>query len=456
MAGIGFRLREMATRKTFAQWLKLYSYSAVIFSGPWLISILALAALALFVLPGMMEFEVRVFTVTVVYIYCFSLITTGLIQLVVTRYVSDQFYMRQPDTVVPTFVGSIAMTVLVQTVTGAIALYYADLGLLFKITALGLYVTVSVIWIEMLFLSAAKDYANVVLSFAIAYLLSFLCARALGAAFEIDGLAIGFLLGQVTLMVLLMYRIFSEYRFGQGFNFNFLGHIKRYPTLVFTGLAYNCAIWVDKIIFWYSPSGLHVHSFFYTHFPYDSAMFIAFVTIVPTISIFMLRIETDFYMRYKNYYGSILQKAPLEQIEKCKKDMLGVLRDAWKTALIYQGVTSFGAFILMPFLVTLLGIDPMFTPVFRVAIVGAFFHAFLVILMILLLYFDFRGSALFLTLVFLASNASFTLVTTFMDEWAMGFGYMFACLVSLLLGFGILAFRLKNLEYTTFMNQPLR
>ncbi|NOZ01765.1 MAG: exopolysaccharide Pel transporter PelG [Deltaproteobacteria bacterium] len=456
MAGIGFRLREMATRKTFSEWLKLYTYSAVIFSGPWLISIMALAALAVFVLPSMMEFEVRIFTVIIVYIYCFSLITTGTIQLVVTRYVSDQFYMKNPEAVVPTFVGSIFVTVLVQTATGAIALYFADLDLLYKIAALGLYVTVSVVWIEMLFLSAAKDYTNIVLSFAIGYLSSFLCARALGIWFGLDGLAIGFLIGQVALVVLLMYRIFSEYRFGRGFNFAFLGHIKKYPSLVVAGVAYNAAIWVDKIIFWYSPSGLHVHSIFYTHFPYDSAMFLAYVTIIPTIAIFMLRIETDFYMKYKSYYGCILQKAPLGRILKRKEEMIDVLRDAWKTATIYQGVISLGSFILMPWIVALLGIDPAMTPVFRVAIVGAFFHAGLVILLILLLYFDFRGSAMFMSLVFLLSNTAFTLVTTMMPMWTMGFGYMASCLLTLVVGYVVLAQRIKNLEYLTFMRQPLR
>lgn len=456
MAGIGFRLREMATRKTFSEWLKLYTYSAVIFSGPWLISIMALAALSLFVLPAMMEFEVRIFTVTIVYVYCFSLVTTGVIQLVVTRYVSDQFYMKSPEAVVPTFVGSVSLTVMVQTVTGAIALYFADLDLLYKIAALGLYVSVSVVWIEMLFLSAAKDYSNIVLSFAIGYLASFLCARGLGIWFDLTGLAIGFLVGQVALVVLLMYRIFSEYRFGPGFDFAFLRYLKKYPALVGAGLCYNAAIWVDKVIFWYSPSGLHVHSYLYTHFPYDSAMFLAYVTIVPTIAIFMLRIETDFYLRYKSYYGCILQKASLAQILKRKEEMIDVLRDAWKTATIYQGVISLGSFILMPYIIALLGVDPMLTPVFRVAIVGAFFHAGLVVLMILLLYFDFRGSALFMSVVFLMSNFTFTLLTTFMAEWTMGFGYMAACLLTLLIGFVVLSRRLRDLEYLTFMRQPLR
>lgn len=456
MAGIGFRLREMATRKTFGEWLKLYTYSAVVFSGPWLISILALAALSIFALPAMQEHDVRLFTVTIVYCYCFSLITTGMIQLVVTRYVSDQFYRRNPDAVVPTFVGAVTVTTLVQTVTGSVALFFADVDFVYKVAALGIYVTVSVIWVEMLFLSAAKDYANIVIAFAVGYLASFFGAQALGAVFKVQGLAIGFLIGQVLLMALLMHRIFAEYRFGQGFNFDFVGHFRVYPTLAFAGVAYNAAIWIDKIILWYSPSGLQIHSYFYTHFPYDSATFLAYVTIVPTLSVFLLRIETDFYMRYKNYYGTILQKAPLDVILQRKREMIDVLRSALYTVLVYQGIVTAGAFIVMPFLVTLIGVDPAYTPIFRVATLGAFFHAGLLVLMILVLYFDFRGTALIVSLVFFLTNFTFTLLTTGMGDWALGWGYTSSCILTLALGVFMLMNRLKNLEYLTFMRQPMR
>jgi len=455
MAGIGFRLREMAQRKTFAEWLKLYTYSAVIFSGPWLISILGLAALSIFAMPSMQDRDVHVFTVTIVYVYCFSLIATGMLQLVVTRYVSDQFYLRNPDAVVPTFVGALAVTVLFQTVTGAVALFFADLSFLYKMTALGLYVTVSVVWVEMLFLSAAKDYASIVLAFALGYLTSFLLAQVLSAFFGLDGLATGFLVGQVLLMTLLMPRVFAEYRFGPGFDFAFLRYFALFPSLAIAGIAYNAAIWVDKILFWYSDSGIPIHSYFKTHFPYDSAMFIAYVTILPTLAIFLLRIETDFYLRYKNYYGTILQKAPLSLILQRKAEMLEVLQEALKTVLIWQGAVTTGAFLLMPFLVSLLGIDPADTPLFRVATIGSFFHGCLLILLILTLYFDFRGSAVFLSLLFLGSNIAFTLLTLRLGRPFWGLGYVGACAVTLVAGLLVFRNRIRNLEYLTFMRQPV-
>lgn len=73
MAGIGFLvLPDIVTRKTFTEWLQLYVYSAVIFAGPWLLSIACLGALSVFALPDLQTDGVALFTITVVYSYAFA------------------------------------------------------------------------------------------------------------------------------------------------------------------------------------------------------------------------------------------------------------------------------------------------------------------------------------------------------------------------------------------------
>jgi len=257
-------------------------------------------------------------------------------------------------------------------------------------------------------------------------------------------------------MMLLMHRIFAEYRFEMSFGFDFLGHLRRYPVLAAIGVTYNLGIWIDKIVFWYGPDGVQIHSWLHTHFPYDSAMFIAYLTLLPTLAIFLLRIETDFYIRYKSYYGTILQKAPLGLIEQRKDEMVKVLRESARTVLIWQGAVTTLIFLVMPFLVSLMGIDPEQVPVFRVATMGAFFHGGLLVLLILILYFDFRGSALLVSLVFLGLNAGLTLLTIRLGREFQGFGYLGATMISMLLALGVFRNRMRNLEYLTFMRQPVR
>lgn len=455
MAGIGFLLREWVNQKGVGQWFIIYAYSALIFSGPWLISNLSLGALSIFAIASLQEIEVRIFTVIIVYTYCFSLITTGVIQLGTTRYISDQLFMSRDEKVIPAFIGSLVVTSVMQTMTGAIALYFIDMAIVFKVATLGLYVTVSMIWIEMLFLSSTKEYNAILLSFLIGYLSSFLLALGFGILFKLEGMIIGFLCGQVILFTLLSYRILSEYSFRMNLDFEFLSFLKKYPSLAFIGLFYNGAIWVDKIIFWYSHDGLHIHSYFYTHFPYDSAMFISYMSIIPTLAIFMLRIETIFYIKYKNYYGAILQRAPLDQIIKRKQEMLDTLKDAAWSVMLFQGSVSLGVFILMPYIVALFGIDPDQTPVFRVAVIGVFFHACLLVLLILFLYFDFRGFTLFLSFMFLVTNSGLSILSIYLGKEWHGFGYTIACLTTLIAGFALFMNRMNNLEYLTFMRQRI-
>jgi uncharacterized membrane protein len=102
-----------------------------------------------------------------------------------------------------------------------------------------------------------------------------------------------------------------------------------------------------------------------------------------------------------------------------------------------------------------MGIDPADTPVFRVAVIGAFFHGGLLILLILILYFDFRGSGVFLSLLFLGSNTVLTLITLRLGPSFYGFGYLGACIITLAAGLLIFNNRIKNLEYLTFMRQPV-
>jgi len=455
MAGIGFRLQEMAEKKTFYQWLKLYTFSAVIFAGPWLISIMTLALVSLFAVPLISHEDLRVFVVNIVYIYCVSLVTTGVLHLTLSRYVSDQIYMHNEQAIGQTFVGAVALTCVVETIIGALGLFLADLDLFYKFCILGLYVTVCIIWVEMVFLSALKDYLGIVGAFAIGYALSFALGQMLSMYFGLTGLALGFLVGQAVLMGYLMYRVLDEFGIEGGFHIDFMRYLKRYPSLALAGITYNLAIWVDKVAYWHSPTGLRVQSYFYTHFPYDSAMFIGYLTIVPTLAIFLLRIETDFYMKYKGYYGAVVHRAPYKEILQRKSEMLSVLVSAFKTSIIYQGATTTLAFILMPFILMLIGIDPALVKVFRIGVVGAFFHGYFLILIILLLYYDFRGVVLFLATSFLICNAGFSIVAIHLGEDFAGLGYLFACALQCLIGFLLFLRRFRRLEYLTFMRQPV-
>ncbi len=454
MAGIGFRLREIVTRKTFTEWLQLYLYSAVIFAGPWLLSVLCLGSLSVFALPVLQQENVALFTIAVVYCYAFSLITTGFVQLPVTRYVADRLYGREANAVIPSFVGVIIFLAPVQALTAAGFLAFCDLPIAFKVAAMGLYVVISVIWMAMIYLTAAKDYNALVLGFFVGYVVSFALGLGLSGTFGVSGTLSGFLAGQTLLCFWLIWRIFEEFPGDTSFNLDFLAAFRIYPHLAWAGLFYSAAIWIDKVIFWFGPTGIRVHSLFYTHFPYDSAMFFAYITIVPALALFLVRVETDFYRTYKAYFGGIINKEPLGRIEERRRQMIDTLKSSLLTVLVYQGVLTVGVLIALPWLLQSLDIDLRHVAIFRVASVAAVFHVLLLVLLVILLYFDFRRAVMWLCVAFFTMNAVFSFATL-EDPESYGWGYLAAAAITLLASLGVLWNRLQNLEFLTFVAQPI-
>ena len=456
MAGIGFRLREIVTRKTFTEWIQLYLYAAVIFAGPWIFSIMAIAGLSVFALPALQE-DIGLFTVTVVYCYAFSLVTTGIIQLPATRYVADRLYSRDGDSVVPSFVGIVVFIAPIQALTAAAFLAFCSVSLPFKVAAMGLYVVISVIWIAMIYLSAAKDYTSLVLGFFIGYLVSFSLGLWFSEFRGVEGALSGFLAGQSLLCFWLIWRIFEEFPNRRPFNLDFTITFRQYPHLAWAGLFYSLAIWIDKFFFWFSPyeqGGIRIESLFFTHFPYDSAIFFAYLTVIPALALYLVRVETEFYTKYKAYFGGILNKETLGRIQQRRKEMIETLRRNLVSVIVYQGAFTLAVVVLLPWILDVAEISQVYLPLFRVACVAAFFQVFLLMLLVVLLYYDFRSSVMWLSFAFLVMNAGFTWMTLPYPA-AFGWGYLGATFFAVLASLVVLWNRIENLEFLTFVQQPI-
>ena len=62
-----------------------------------------------------------------------------------------------------------------------------------------------------------------------------------------------------------------------------------------TGLLYNLGIWIDKLIFWFTPSTSEpVLGPLRASIIYDLPIFLAYLSIVPGMAVFLVRVETDF------------------------------------------------------------------------------------------------------------------------------------------------------------------
>ena len=152
MAGIGFAIRKLTSRGDLLGLAGGYFHAAFAASGAWISTILTLAALT-GIGPHVGGYEhVQTFRLIVVYDFAFSLVLTGPVTMVVTRYTSDCLFSRDVSGLPGSLLGALAIVYVTQI---PIAVwFYTRVATLDGLTALAAvlcYVLVAGTWVVSVF-----------------------------------------------------------------------------------------------------------------------------------------------------------------------------------------------------------------------------------------------------------------------------------------------------------------
>ena len=455
MAGIGFELRRLLSDDSYTSLIKGFLYSTVISAGPWLMSVISLALLGVYSVAFLGFEERQTFSSTVVYIYAGSLVGTGLLQIVITRYLADHLYQGRREILSQAFLPAIIVTAAIQLPVAVAVLWGAPLSAAFKASATVGFLTVSLVWQSMIFISASRDYLTIVLSFLLGACCSIAGGLLWGHAHGLEGYLNGFILGQFVILALLVLKVTRRYGLAQRWDWGFLRYAWRYPQLVGIGLFYNLSIWVDKVLFGMSEHGRVAAERFPTYNQYDSSMFLAFATVVPAMGIFLARSETDFADAYKAYYDDIFFRRPLEQILESKRAMTAVMGNSLLDLCKVQGITTFLFVYFADDILMMVGLSYSQTSMFRFGLLGAFMQILMMFIHVYLLYFDLRGSVLALTLWFLVINSALAIYSQDLGFAFYGGGFAVSCLLGLAASVIVLYWRVIKLEYITFAKRRI-
>jgi uncharacterized membrane protein len=456
MAGIGFELRKLLQKQSLVGLLQAYAYAGVIGSGPWVLSIVGMLLIGVLsagvVIPGA---KVTQFQVSVTYLIALSLIFTGPVQLAFTRFVSDRLFERRDDVVMPNFNGLLCCVVLAAIAVGVPALFMLFPGTsnLYRILMLAAFVLLCGIWVALIFLSGLKFYRAIVLLYAVGYGITVALALAL-RSWGLEGLLLGFVVGHFVLLTGMWGFTAWEYRPQQLISFEFWRPELRYPSLMLIGLLYNLGVWADKFIFW-SYSGTHerIIGVFYASVIYDLPVFLAYLSIIPGMAVFLVRIETDFVEYYERFYDAVRSGGSLAYIQDMRDEMVYAIRQGLSEIAKIQTLAVLMLFVVGPGLLRTLGISQLYLPLLNVQAVGASLQVVLLALLNVFFYLDMRRQILFLTAQFLALNVLLTLVSIALGAAYYGYGFALAALATLVTGLWLLDRKLQRLEYETFMLQ---
>ncbi|MHC9539085.1 MAG: exopolysaccharide Pel transporter PelG [Vulcanimicrobiota bacterium] len=456
MAGIGFLLKNLINEDRYASDMKANLYTLIISSGPWVMAVTSLAALSVFAHHATASEEMLVFRAIVIYSYAFSLILSSIFQLILTRFISDKLYQREYDSLLPNFIGVLTLSGLLNFIASTFYMALTPLPFIVKALSVVLFCAIGFQWIVMVFLSTVRDYIKVTLIFFIGFITSFVLSLTMGEFMNLTGYLMGFTIGQVLTLIFLIQRVSEEFPLGTDMPFEFLRYMKKYPILVWAAFLYNAGFWSDKLIVWYSPYGYDIGGSFRGHVPYDSASFLAALTIIPSLSLFFLKVETDFFEGLRRYINTILNKGTYSDVERESKNLLSLLKLDLFAIFKLQILITLIIFLLAPNILRLLGYIPEeLSATFMVCLVGFLFQVLFLTMIVLFWYLELLRESLVCIVTFVISNTIINLVLINFTSVLIGTGYMLSACISFVVAYFLLMEKIKDLDYRTFMQSPL-
>ncbi|WP_018229838.1 exopolysaccharide Pel transporter PelG [Methyloversatilis universalis] len=456
MAGIGFELRKLLKKDSLLGLVQAYSYAGVIGSGPWVLSIVGILMVGLLsravVVP---EFLITQFQVSVTYLISTSLILTGLVQLAFTRFISDRLFEKRDDLVMSNFNGLLLWVIGVAGVLGLLLAFtlFAGLPVIYRLLMLSGFVLLCGIWVATIFLSGLKMYRAILLLYALGYAVTVITAL-LARPWGLEGLLGGFVLGHFVLFIGMWLITAWHYRSRVTISYEFSRAETRYPSLMLIGLLYNLGVWVDKFMFWSWPETSDaIIGPLRASVIYDLPVFMAYLSIIPGMAVFLVRIETDFVEYYDRFFDAVRTGGSLEYIEDMRDEMVLSIRQGLAEIGKIQTLAMLAAIVAGPAVFAVLDISELNLPLLYIQTLAASLQVGLLALLNVFFYLDQRRIILALCGFFCLSNIAFTALSFKLGASFYGYGYALSVLLTLMLGLWALDRKLGRLEYETFMLQ---
>ncbi len=460
MAGIGFQLRKLAQRDTLTSIMAASGHAAVIAAGPWLFTILSLAAIGITTERLVGLDKLAEFRVVIIYAFAVSLVLAAPVTIIATRLVADALWLKRPGDVRPLLLAALAVALVVVGAGTLVLIAFFRPPVATAVALTSGSVVVGLIWVVLAFCGAVRDYHGVTIAFLAGLFVS--TAASIAIAISGGGAAVmvwGFLAGLAVTFFGLTGRVLAT--FPQpltdplaGFALIHAG-AKDYWRLSLGALAGTAGVWIDKWILWFSDSS-EVLAIGLRHAPlYDSAMFIASLGIIPALAAFVLRLETDFFDRYQRYYATIGGHGTYGQIEQARGQLH--VHTLENLALVTVGQIGISAVLILlaPVLIDALGLQFRQISILRYGALGAVFQFIFIASSAMLLFFDRRRNYLRVQLLFLSAMACGTLGVMQFGEDYYGVGYFLACIVSAFVAYRVADRTFADLNYLTFIgNNP--
>lgn len=422
-------------------------------------AVLLLGVMSLSKAAGANESTRDLVSCMITYTLMASLLATSFLSMVVTRFTADMLYEDRKNAILPSFWGSVLITMVIGSVVYGIFLLFSGATRGQQFLLFLFFNELVITWNAMSYLSAIKDYKGIFLSYACSVAVVFLAGWGLTYAgvSVVDAMLIAVTVGYGVMALWNVILLRSYFPDSKVSPFLFLKWMDKYFPLALTGLFANVGMYAHLIIVWFGPMGVRIEGLFWAAPYYHVPAFVAFLTTLVTTVNFVVSVEVNFYPKYKIHYALYNEKGTVKDIMQAEKEMLTTL----KIELFYTAVKQLictALFITIGGLIIdslPLGFTEIMRGYFRVLCVAYGLYAVGNMIMLIQLYFtDYQG-ALLSTGLFAGSGVLLNVIGLWLPSVYYGFGFLISSALYAGIALLLLDSYTRKLPYYILAAHPL-
>lgn len=431
MAGIGFELYKILYKGTLSSIMQAFILGIIIVAGPWILSVLSIYTIQRFAFAAISD-NPALFTVSIVYVYAFSLFFTGGFHYVFSRYIADQLFVENYETIPPALFTAIVCITVLSFIPVSLFIYINDFSfiqhpVMYIISLMCLFAVINILWILLVYIALLKAYYKIFFIYLTGTIASIAGVYFCGQLFGVAGAMAGYTAGQALIVILLI--VISQVSYPlKNFSFSIplIKSFKEHKRIFLMGWFFNMAVWSDKMLYWFLKGDRIPHTAYYYYIAYDIPVFLAYLTMIPGLVYFLIIAETDFHRNFFDFIKNILTDQ-WRHIQIKKEKMLASLVKGIKGLLFFQLIWTTAILLKMDALLGVLGYSHTIdSGIMRIVLVAVFLHMLALNLIIYLLYMELQYEAAMAACIYLLVNTAGTLFSIYVGEWLPGTSYLAA------------------------------
>lgn len=457
MAGIGVKLNRIYHKNTITTNIVGFFYSTVVTIAPVLVVIINLMLMQKVLKFNTVRFIDReLFSCTVLYVFIFSLLTTSPFNAVLSRYMSDVIFEERYEDVLPChrvgLLTNICFSCLFaipfcfwEHLMGGVPIYYVFTGYC-------CFVSLVMVFYNMLYLSICKEYRLISLYFLIGMVTSFLLSVFLRYVCKVSitysmllALAVGFFLTAV-LEWAKIHQFFpdnsEEYR-------RVFTYFRRYWQLILINFLYTLGLFIHNFVFWGTDMAMHLVRTFVCNQPYDMATCLAMFTNISASVIFISRVEMYFHERYRAYADAVFGGRGID-IRNTRKRMFRQLGSELMTLVRLQFIVSVFIYLIFVIFLPRMGYAGLVMRIYPMVAAGYFILFLMYSEIIFLYYFEDLNGAVLTAVSFCAGTFLASLIAVHFSPIFYGFGVWVGSLTGFVVAYRRLWWMERHLDEHMF------